>query len=308
MENYQFAKFTISDDGEEPEHIEVRKKIYDLLDIEKYLIKQCKLKNIEVSYDVTADERCNWVTLNYTSYAGMMLINPLSYDTAMWQMYDAINDNLKPVGHIDFIKNNIANKNGSKYLNNNDDRTKGNEREDVEYDGSTPFKAICLLPGHNKFNTISKRKLDAISNHYKKDLLFKLHPLTDLGELERFGFNEYLDRCQVAGFYEDMYELIEKAEHVYSTHISETALSSAILGKTVEPIDIYDVRMRGGFASINNICYGYKDPVSMLGKAFASPKSGVIHPTIDKNWKQKIDLYLEYVLERRELQNGFYLE
>ncbi len=51
------------------------------------------------------------------------------------------------------------------------------------------------------------------------------------------------------------------------------------------------------------------DPVSvMIPIIFASPKSGVIHPVVDKDWKKKIDLYLEYVLEKRESQNGFYFE
>ena len=36
---------------------------------------------------------------------------------------------------------------------------------------------------------------------------------------------------------DDLYTLIKNAKKVYTTHISETALTSLILGKSIEPLE-----------------------------------------------------------------------
>jgi len=284
-----------------PDNIKIRSRLHSLAEVEEYLIKACKEKDIALCYDLTADERSNWMNLNYTSYNGMLIICPLSYDPSLWQMYDALRDDLEPIGHIDLIKNNINNKTHGKYVFSNTD-------EELEQVTTKSFKNICILPGHNKFNFVSKPKIQCIVDAYGKDLIFKYHPVTDMKMMEENGFISYIDKCQTADKDSDMYTLIEKADKVYTTHISETALSALVMGKTVAPIDVYNQRMYGGFSHINHFCFTDKNPVETLGKIFASPKSGVIHPVVDKDWKKKIDLYLEYVLEKRESQNGFYFE
>ena len=283
-------------------HIKVRPRIEVLHEAEKYLIERCNQLNIKLSFDCSAYERQNWDTLNYTNYCGMMYITTLCNDLDLVQLYDALVDNIKPVGHIDFIRNNIKNKVANKYIMNNDSEFKNSD---------TQAKVVCILPGHNKFPQLCRTKIKTIANHYKGDLLFKLHPICENNILENIGFFDsvYESGCKVANQLTNMYELIEKAEHVLSTHASETALTSLILGKTIEPIDKFDERKNHGFAAINHFCYTYQfdNAIEQLDKIFASFKSGIIHPDIDKDWKGKIDMYLQYILNKRNSQDGFYV-
>jgi len=45
------------------------------------------------------------------------------------------------------------------------------------------------------------------------------------------------------------------------------------------------------------------DARNYINKVFSSPKSGVICPRIDKNWKQKVDKYFEYITTKRDKYN-----
>ena len=55
-------------------------------------------------------------------------------------------------------------------------------------------------------------------------------------------------------------------------------------------------RHLGSFTHINNFLYTTPDPLKWADQAFASAKSGVIHPSVDTNWKEKVDEYIEYLL------------
>jgi hypothetical protein len=302
MNKYMF------DGAHETQHlgnkVRVRNRLLELHEVEKYFLEKCKEKNIKVAFDCAAFERLNWITLNYTSYNGMMQITPLCNELGVYQLYDALIDNLDAVGHIDFIRNNLKNKVGSKYIPNSNFKNK----KFKIYNKKNQFKAVCILPGTNKFELLCKRKIKTIAAAWQDNLLFKIHPVTNLKILEKTGLKDIIKSCQIASVDTDMYDLIERATHVYSTYASESTLNSLILGKTVEPIDNYDKRMNNGFAPINHFCYTFSNPVDTLDKIFASPKSGMIHPDIDKDWKNKINTYLEYILEKRESQNGFYLK
>lgn len=303
MKNYKFDG--THDTDLYGNHIKMRSRLKKLHEAEKYLIKRCDELEISLSFDCAADERLNWNTLNYTNYCGMIYISTLCTDLNLYKLYDALIDNMEPIGHIDFIRNNIKNKVGNKYVMNTDSSDNEFESSDIQ------SKVICILPGHNKFPTICRTKIKTIAKHYKKDLLFKLHPICENDILEKIGFFDtvYGSGCKVADQLSNMYELIENAEYVYSTHASETPLTSLILGKRIEPIDNYDKRKNHGFSALNHFCYTYQydNAVERLGKIFASHKSGIIHPDIDKDWKNKIDMYLEYILNQRESQNGFYV-
>jgi hypothetical protein len=287
------------------DNIRVRSRIQNLHKVEKYFIEQCEKLNIEFSYDCQASERVNWSTLNYTNYCGMMFISPLCHETSLVQLYDAALDNMNDIGHINFIKNNIKNNIANKYLLNTD----RDDKEFKKYDGKRA-DYVCVLPGHNKFHHVNGRKIKTIANHFRSNLIFKLHPITTDEILRDSGFHSIVERynCQVAGQDIHLYDLIEKSKGIYSTYASETALTALICGKTVEPIDNYDNINNNGFSPISHFCYNYKDAVEKLSKIFASHKSGIIHPDIDKDWKDKVNNYLKYILEKRELQNGFFLQ
>ena len=284
-----------------PDEIRIRERLQELHKVEKYFVEQCNKKNIPVSFDCSAKERVNWNTLNYTSYNGMMWISPLSPYAALNQLIDALSDNLEPVGHIEFIKSNIEKNISSKYI------LTDKSKKFKLYDEDAPFEATCILPGHNKYNTLCKRKLRTITKHWGSNLVYKVHPITDLEHAKKIGFDDFFNEARIASRTVDMYDLIKRSSHIYSTHVSETALTSLILEKTVEPIDNFDNRLNGGFGPISHFCYTYPDALAKLNKIFASYKSGIVHPTVDNNWKEKINKYLDYLIERREFQNGFYL-
>jgi len=288
--------------GQYGDDIRLRPRLENLDKVEKYFIDQCNKKNIKFTFDCNADERSNWDTLAYTSYCGMLHIVPLCRDLNLYQLYDALLDNISPIGHIDFIKNNIENNTASKYVL--------KDNSEFEYSKEEKIKALCILPGNNKFGHLCARKIKTIANHWKNNLTFKLHPVCDKEVLKKNGFLHMVNKygCNILDGNVDMYDLIKKANFVYSTHTSESALTSLILGKQIEPIDNYDKRTYHGFSGINHFCYNHKDAISKLDKIFASPKSGIIHPDIDIDWKGKIDKYLEYILEKRESQNGYYLK
>lgn len=286
--------------------VRARDRIKKLNKVEKYLIKRCQELKIKFAYDCMASETSNWDTLNYTNYCGMVFISSLSYDSIVYQLYDALIDNKEPVGHIDFIRNNLENHVGSKYVLN----SKRYENEEFNiYDKEASFDAVCILPGTNKFGLLCHTKVKTIAKHFGNNIIFKLHPLSNKDQLEESGFFRILEQygCQCADITDDMYDLIKKSKYVYTTHVSETALTSLILNKTIEPIDKYSDRMISGLSALNHFCYNYEDAVNKLDKIFASPISGIIHPDIDKNWKNKIDKYLDYILNKRKNQDGFYL-
>ena len=54
---------------------------------------------------------------------------------------------------------------------------------------------------------------------------------------------------------------LQKAKGVYTTHISESAVYAAVLGKRIEPIDIWNNITMGSFACINNHLYTHQDNI-----------------------------------------------
>mgnify|MGYP007117373120 CR=1 FL=1 len=290
----------VSNDDQIPDWMRYRNRLKkDLCEVEEYLHSRCKELNIKLEYDLSANEPLNWKGLTYTTYNGMLYVSSMSQDATLYQLYDALRDNLRPTGHIDFIRKSLNDKCHGKYL--------FGDKSEFNVPQLEPYTHVCILPGHNKFNHISKEKIGKMVDKHGKNLVFKPHPITHLDILEENGFLKYIDKCQVASQYDDMYTLIENAKHVYTTHISETALSSLVLGKSVEPFDSYEMRHVSGFSPISHFCYTEEEPIEIMGKIFASPKSGIIHPLADKDWKNKINLYLKYTIDKRDSQEGYYV-
>ena len=44
-----------------------------------------------------------------------------------------------------------------------------------------------------------------------------------------------------------------------------------------------------------------------MNKTFSSPKSGIINPVVDKDWKNKITAYLDYIKEERAKYKNWYI-
>ena len=265
--------------------------VKDRSEVEDYIRRKCVEYGVESSFDVTAQENPHFKTINYTTYAGMLILHPLEFGQSLFQMYDAKADGCKDAGHIDYLTAKVADGMMSKYQ----------AKSEVLQD----FDAVAVLCGHNKFKQhIDGRKLDAISKKYGKRLAIKPHPISEPKLIDYL--NIYSRQSVVLGISDDLYGAIERSDKVYTTHISETALTGLLAGKDVEPIDHYQQRFCGSFGHINHFCFTEDEPLKTLCSIFSSPKSGIVCPEVDKDWPSKIDQYFSYTMGRREKMRGYY--
>lgn len=270
-----------------------------LAEIEQYVRSKCLEARVDYSYDCTADENTFYDTINYTTYAGLFIMHPLCFSHQLLQMYDAKADGLDGIGHIEWIEDNIEKDNISKYVK--------SDGSVLEREGLQDFKAVVVLPGSNKiYEHTSDVKLKKIIERHGSDLVMKPHPITTEEVLEDLA--NVKGEAQLADPHSNLYDIIRQAEVVYTSHISETALTSLLLKKRVSPMEVFGKRFTGSFSHINHFCFSEPDPIGTLASIFASPKSGVIHPEIDKDWKDKVDKYFEYSLAMRKVQLGHYYQ
>lgn len=272
-------------------------KYKDLIEVEEYFKEKTKNLNVDISYDCTALEDLYFKTLNYTTYAGFFIIHPLAIEQSMRQITDAYADRCESAGHIDYIKDKInKDKTFTKYTFKQ--KVKQQEARDV----------LVILPGANKLKKHScVGKLKRILNNYKKEnVLFKKHPVSY--DIEYQELSKYLGGIDFAEGHSDLFQLMKDSNIIYSTMISESALIANILGKEIGHFDLLQNRNTGSFTHINYYLFSVKDPVSWADTTFASPKSGIIHPKVDTNWKHKIDEYLEYIMELRAFYKEAYVK
>ena len=106
-----------------------------------------------------------------------------------------------------------------------------------------------------------------------------------------------------------MYYYMQKAKKVYTTHISESAVYASILGKPIEPIDTWQNVAQGSFYCINNHLFTHQHHIKdFVNKSFSSYKSGIFNPDIDKNWKEKVDKYFDYICKKRDVYEGWFVD
>ena len=265
-------------------------KLNDLEQVERYVIKKCKELGLEHSYDVIAEEMPYFRTMGYTEYATNFMMQPLNLKMRMGQVTDAYDDNVDDVQDwASYFRANIESKTANKYQERNEEFERyGNKSVLVVLPGSNKLKSNCCL-----------NKLIAIAKEHKGDIYFKPHPITThavIGEIkDLFGEEAILPRDI------DVYHFLQKAEKVYTTHISETALYAIMLGKQVEPIDVWNSIHQGSFYTINAPLFDNKDNGDeWVNRVFSSPKSGIINPVIDLDWRSKVDQYFEYIFNKRK--------
>ena len=273
-------------------------KLNDLEQVERYVIKKCKELGLEHSYDVIAEEMPYFRTMGYTEYATNFMMQPLNLKMRMGQVTDAYDDNVDDVQDwASYFRANVESKTANKYQERNEEFERyGNKSVLVVLPGSNKLKSNCCL-----------NKLIAIAKEHKGDIYFKPHPITThavIGEIkDLFGEEAILPRDI------DVYHFLQKAERVYTTHISETALYAIMLGKQVEPIDVWNNIHQGSFYTVNALLFDNKDNGDeWVNRVFSSPKSGIINPVIDLDWRSKVDQYFEYIFNKRKYYKGWYLE
>ena len=277
------------------------KSLYDLEQVEGYLKRRCSEMGIESSYDVMAEEMPYFRTLAYTEYAGSFYLQPLNYKLRNEQLVDAWYDEKQPnfpeVDYASYLINKVVKNDSNKYT----------DRRDVSK--SYDFKNnIVVLPGSNKVSeNVCLNKLKFIKKQHGDDVYFKPHPITThqiIGELKDFFGEECILPRDC-----NMYYYLQKAQNVYTTHISESCAYAVVLGKYTQPIDVWNNIQRGSFYCINNhLFYHQQHGKQYINKTFSNPKSGIINPAVDKDWKFKIDAYLEYILMKRECYKNWFID
>jgi hypothetical protein len=273
------------------------KSLYDLEQVEGYVIRRASELGLETSYDVMAEEMPYFKTLAYTEYAGCFYLQPLNFKLRNEQMQEAWHDSdSEIVDYHSWFVDKVVNNNNNKYT----------DREDVS--NKYPAKnAIVVLPGSNKVReNVCLNKLKWIKQKYGDNVYFKPHPITThqiIGELKDFfGEDCILPRDA------DMYYFLQKANEVYTTHISESCLYAVALGKPTQPIDVWNNIQRGSFYCINNyLMYHQMSGKEYINKTFSSYKSGIINPAVDKDWRKKVDAYLDWIYLRRECYKNWFL-
>lgn len=273
-------------------------KLSNLEQVERYVLRKCKENGLEHSYDVIAEEMPYFKTMGYTEYATCFMMQPLNLKMRTNQIMDAYHDNVEnPSDWASYFRGNIENKLANKYQDRKED-----------FDRYEDKSVLVVLPGSNKLKAnCCLNKLIKIAKDNKEDVYFKPHPITThavIGEIkDLFGEESILPRDI------DLYHFMQKAETIYTTHISESALYATLLGKTVEPMDVWNNVHQGSFYSVNAPLYDNKENADeWVNRVFSSPKSGIINPSIDEDWKGKVDAYMEYILEKREYYKGWFLD
>jgi hypothetical protein len=263
------------------------KTLDSLKEVERYFIKQMRKYGTESDYDVVANEIPYFKTLSYTEYATCFIINPLCQQLRVAQIRDAYLDECEALDWTTYFANTVKDKKSNKYA-----AQKNKKDYETRYN-------LVVLAGSNKLKeAICLNKLRWVKNTHGDDVYFKAHPLTThalIGELkDLFEEDTILPRNA------DLYHFLLEADVVYTSCISESAVYAVSLDKDIEPIDVYNKEEQGSFYHINKNLFTEKDPKGWVNKTFSSPKSGVINPTVDKDWKGKIDKYLEYIHQVRE--------
>jgi len=274
------------------------KALDDLEAVEGYIIRKSSENNIETSYDVMAEEMPYFKTMAYTESATCFYLQPLNAKIRNEMMIDAWRDNVKdPSDWTSYFIQNITDKKANKY-DDRDDVTKKWPAKDY----------LVVLPGSNKVKTnVCLNRLQAISKTHGNNVYFKPHPITThqiVGELKDFFGEENILPKDV-----DMYYYLQKADHVYTTHLSESAIYAAVLGKSISPVDVWNNIQHGSFACINNHLFTNQNNVKeYINRVFSSPKSGIINPAVDKDWKKKVDQYIEYIMAKRDVYQNWFID
>ena len=214
----------------------------------------------DVSHDLSAAERPYFKTLNYTTFGKCLMISPLQPDLARQQIIDSIIDNKSDKQNYveyfaDIVKTNRANK-----------------YKELAKKSDYKCSALVVLPGGNKlFTNVCMNKMNYILDEHGKLAVFKPHPLTskeDIAEFKkRLGDKQNL--ATILDPYDDLYQYMLKADIVYTSHCSESALYARCLDKEISPIDTFQTRLFNSFSHINNEIF-MNDDLDLVNKIFSS--------------------------------------
>ncbi|NCW67796.1 MAG: hypothetical protein EBV86_04385 [Marivivens sp.] len=275
------------------------KKLYELENIEGYVIRKCSEYGLESSYDVLAEEMPYFKTIGYTEFATSFYMQPLNFKLRNEQLADAYNDGCtkcKTLDYSSYLVENIQKNVANKYMDRKQD-----------FDKYPPKDYLVVLPGSNKVKTnVCLNRLRHIKRKHGDNVYFKPHPITThqiIGELKDFFGEQCILPRDI-----DMYYYMQKAKTIYTTHISESAVYACVLGKKIEPIDVWNNIQMGSFYTINNYLFAHTgDKREFINKSFSNYKSGIINPWLDEDWRHKVDRYMDYISRKRHLYKDWFI-
>ena len=268
------------------------KTLEHLRPVEKYFLKEVGKIGLEQDYDVVANELPWFRTISYTEFAHCFIMAPLAPILRDRQIVEAYND-VGTIGldYIKYFKDRITSNTSNKYSHLKDTKISPRDHLIVPVGSNKIKETVCM----NKI-------LYIIKTHGEDEVYLKPHPLTThqvVGELrDQVGEDVVLDRNI------DLYRLMVDAEVVWTSHRSESIVYAISLGKEIGCIDTYHNAHQGSFYYISNGIFEsgprVEDQQKFIQRTFNSYKSGVINPELDDNWKNRIDNYLEYIMNMRE--------
>ncbi len=267
----------------------------NLKEVEVYFLQKVAEYGLKANYDVMANELPFFETLNYTEYAHCFIIHPLNYDLRNQQIIDSIIDaENETVDYVSYFQKILNQGIANKY-----DRRNIQNVEKKEH--------LIVLAGSNKLKErICLNKLKFLHEQFSGNLYFKPHPLTKfslIGEImDIFDEDSVLHRST------DLYSIMEQSKVVHTSHLSESVLFARIMQKEVDPIDVYQNIETSSFYHINRFLFTEILPLTWINKVFSNPKSGIINPEVDKDWRVKIDSYLKYIFNVRNKYSNHYIK
>lgn len=265
-------------------------------EFEEYIHQMCQERGygFNLDYDVIASELPYFKTLQYTEYAGGITLHPLQLEFRHQQMIEAYYSKTTKfeIDYVQHFRKRVLENKSNKYLN-------------INTTAKEARQALIVLPGSNKIaERVSYEKLRYIRQLHGDNIWVKPHPLTTfkvIGEImDMFGEANVLHRQ------DDLYSILKDSKIVYTSMLSESAVYSAALKIYIEPIDVYQRTPVGSFYHINKFLFQEENPRHWINKTFNDFRSGMIFPEIDKNWKEKLDKYLEYISKKRDQFKNVY--
>jgi len=262
------------------------KTLSHLKECEKHFFKLKKKYKVDSAYDVVANELPYFKTIQYTEWAHCFSMNPLQQMLRCKQLEEAHEDNCEiKTDFMSYFVEKATNGTSNKY-----DHIKDHDIE--------PKDHLIIPLGSNKIKqTICANKLCYLRDKWEGDIWFKPHPLTTyaiVGELKDMLGDIVLDRDI------NMYKLLIGCEVAHLSHMTESAVYAVALGKEVDPIDVYNKVHEGSFYHINKNLFNNNNPYNWMQKALNSPKSGIVNPELQENWQKQMEMYFEYIMEKRE--------
>tara|TARA_R110000796_G_scaffold249111_3_gene376555 strand:- start:250 stop:1122 length:873 start_codon:yes stop_codon:yes gene_type:complete len=260
-------------------------KFTDSLDVlkpvEEFFLDTIKHFPFVHAHDCSAIEPFKFWTMNYTSCAGFFYMHPLQHEITQYQVREAIMDNEEDgIDYVLYFKDKLLSGSANKYTERKPHKGK--------------YSSLVVLTGENKLeDEICLNKLRSIVEDQGKLALIKPHPLTKQTVIDALR-KELLPSANIATQNDDLYEIMQNSDMVYTNHSSESAIYATALGKPIKTVSTWKGRMRGTFLNINEVLFSTPRPQMALNKVFSSRYSGLVHPEVHEDWQDRIVQYLEY--------------